>query len=61
MITMENSPALLSLTEAGRRLGKDRDTIRRWIRRGYLLGKQVGGRTYVTVEELERFLREGQR
>lgn len=61
MKTMDDSPPLLSLTEVGKRLRKDRGTVRRWIDRGYLEGKRLGGRTYVTTAELDRFLREGQR
>lgn len=61
MNTMTDGPALLTMTQVGERLGRNRATIRQWIKRGYLRGKQVNGRTYVTAAELERFLREGNR
>jgi excisionase family DNA binding protein len=50
---------LLSLSQVGRRLKKDRATVRRWVERGRLHGTRVGQRTYIRVDELDRFLREG--
>jgi excisionase family DNA binding protein len=50
---------LLNLSEAGRRLGKSRWTVRSWIESGYLRAVRIGDRRYVTADEVERVRREG--
>lgn len=60
-MTADKSPPLLNLSEAGRRLGKSRWTVRTWINRGYLRAVRVGDRSYVSADEVERLRQEGER
>ncbi len=44
--------------EVAKRLEKDEETIRRWLRSGKLRGVKIGGRLYFVPEaEVERALR----
>lgn len=45
---------LLTLSAAGRRLGKHRGTIRAWIMSGRLDGIEVAGQPHTSIEALER-------
>lgn len=50
---------LFNLSRAGRALGVDRSTVRRWIDAGYLHAVRVGSRSYIPADEVERVRREG--
>ncbi len=47
----------LSVQEVAKRLGKDEETIRRWLRSGKLRGRKIGRLHFVTEAEVERMLR----
>jgi excisionase family DNA binding protein len=49
----------LTVAQVAERLQVSEVTVRRWLREGALVGKQLGGRAgwRVSVEELERFMR----
>ncbi len=49
---------VLSLVDAGERLGVSAHTLRRSVLRGTLHGVKVGKTWLVTVEEVERYARE---
>lgn len=51
------SPPLLNITHAARRLGVDRKTVYRWIFTGDLAAVKMGGRNYIAGAEVERVLR----
>lgn len=59
-MTADKSPPLLNLSQAGRRLGKSRWTVRAWIDSGYLRAVRIGNRHYVSADEVERLRREGE-
>ncbi len=43
---------MLTVAEAANRVGKDRETVRRWIRSGRLRAKRVGGRHAISDRDL---------
>ena len=43
---------MLSVTEAGRRTGRDPETIRRWIRAGRLRARKVGNKHMIDEADL---------
>lgn len=45
---------LLTMPQAGRRLGKHPDTIRNWITRGALDGVKVAGKWHTSLEAITR-------
>jgi hypothetical protein len=44
--------AMLDVTEAGRRSGRDPETIRRWIRTGKLRARKVGNKHMIDEDDL---------
>lgn len=50
---------MLTVPQAARRLAKNPETIRRWIRSGRLPARKVGTQHVIEEEDLER-LREGE-
>jgi excisionase family DNA binding protein len=44
---------MLDVTEAGRRSGRDPETIRRWIRSGKLRARKVGNKHMIDESDLE--------
>jgi len=44
----------LSVREVAQLLGKDEETIRRWLRSGKLRGRKIGPLHFVTEAEVER-------
>lgn len=48
---------LYSTRELADMFGKDVETIRRWIRSGYLPARKMGGSYYIEEEVLRRVLR----
>jgi len=55
-----NESEFLPVTEAARKLGIDRVTLFRWIKKGYLAAKTLpSGRHRIPVDEVERLLHEG--
>jgi excisionase family DNA binding protein len=47
----------LSVREVAERLGKNEETIRRWLRSGKLRGRKIGTLHFVKEAEVERVLR----
>lgn len=45
---------LLTIPQAGRRLGKHPDTVRNWIMRGALDGVKVAGKLHTSLEAIAR-------
>lgn len=52
---------MLTLAEAAARLGLERDTLRRQVRRGKLRARKVGPIWTVSEREVERYARENRR
>lgn len=52
---------LLTVNEAAMRLGKDPETIRRWIWRGRLRSQKVGGQHFIAPEDLDSAVHKGGR
>lgn len=48
---------LYSTKELAEMFGKDVETIRRWVRSGYLPARKIGGSYYIEEEILKRVLR----
>ncbi len=46
--------------EVAKRVGKDEETVRRWLRSGKLRGRKIGRDYFVTEAEVERVLRKGE-
>lgn len=53
---VRTSPGWLTTGQAADRLGVTIPTVKDWIRRGTLKGRQVGNRWWVSVESVERVL-----
>lgn len=53
---MENQ-ALVSVTDAARRLGRSTEQVRRYLREGRLEGRRIGGQWFIESETLVTFLR----
>jgi len=51
------SENIVTLTEAGRRLGKTRETVAAYVRAGKLDGATLDGRVHTSLEALARFVR----
>jgi excisionase family DNA binding protein len=49
---------MLTVPEAARRVGRNPETIRRWIRAGKLRSQKVGTQHLIEEEELDAFLGE---
>lgn len=51
----------LTVREASERLKVNEDTVRRWLRAGYLHGTRLSGKAgwRVSKSEVQRFLRQG--
>jgi excisionase family DNA binding protein len=49
---------MLDVTEAGRRAGRDPETIRRWIRSGKLRAQKVGNKHMVAEADLAAVVEE---
>ena len=47
---------MLTVPEAARRVGKDPETIRRWIRAGRLTARKVGTQHVIEEADLDRLL-----
>jgi excisionase family DNA binding protein len=47
---------MITVPEAARRVGKDPETIRRWIRAGRLAARKVGTQHVIEEEELDALL-----
>ena len=47
---------MLTVPEAARRVGKDPETVRRWIRAGKLRSQKVGTQHVIDEQDLEAFL-----
>lgn len=45
---------LIGMTEAGRLMGRNRETVRRWIKRGVIEGVELDGKVYTTAEAIRR-------
>lgn len=43
---------MLTVPEAARRLGRNPETLRRWIREGKLLARKVGTQHFIAEEDL---------
>lgn len=52
----EPLPALLSTAEIGERFGRSARTIRRWVRRGYLVPVRVGGAVFFRAEDVRQLI-----
>lgn len=50
---------MLTVPEAARRLGRDPETIRRWIRAGKLRARKVGTQHVIEEEDLDATAEEG--
>jgi excisionase family DNA binding protein len=46
---------MLTVPEAARRVGRDPETVRRWIRAGKLRARKVGTQHVIEEEDLEAF------
>ena len=46
---------MLTVPEAARRVGRDPETVRRWIRSGKLRARKVGTQHVIDDKDLERF------
>ena len=55
------TPPLLTLEEAARRLHTSKFSIRRWIREGKLPGIRIGQEWRVDPADLEEFIRQGRK
>lgn len=54
---MTNGHPLITVPEVARRLGRNPQLVRRWMREGRLRGEKFGRDWLVTERELERFRR----
>lgn len=50
---------MLTVPEAARRVGRDAETVRRWIRSGRLRAEKVGLQYLIDVDDLEQAASEG--
>ena len=50
---------MLTVPEAAKRVGRDPETVRRWIRAGKLRSQKVGTQHLVDEEELDDLVSEG--
>ncbi|MGQ0668813.1 MAG: helix-turn-helix domain-containing protein [Actinomycetota bacterium] len=50
---------MLTVPEAARRVGRDPETVRRWIRSGKLRSRKVGTQHLVDEGDLEEFMDDG--
>ena len=59
---MESQAELLSVAEAGRRLERSTEQVRRYLREGRLRGRRIGGQWFIdrnAAEHFRRRLRDG--
>ena len=49
-------PILLSTAEIAERFGRSARTIRRWVRRGYLVPVRVGGAVFFRAEDVRQLI-----
>lgn len=49
----------MTASAAGKKVGKARYTIQRWIETGKVEGTRVGERIYVNMESLKKYLGDG--
>jgi excisionase family DNA binding protein len=54
LLAEEEKRELVTVLQAGRLLGKSRDTIYRWLEEGRLEGRKVGGRWLVYRDAVEK-------
>jgi excisionase family DNA binding protein len=50
---------MLTVPEAARRVGRDPETVRRWIRSGKLRSQKVGTQHLIDEDDLDQFGRDG--
>jgi excisionase family DNA binding protein len=50
---------MLTVPEAARRLGRNPETVRRWIREGKLRSQKVGTQHFIDERELDELLADG--
>jgi excisionase family DNA binding protein len=58
MATTTSGPGVLTTPQAGKRVHRSDETIRRWIAEGRLRARLVGGRWFVDAQSLAALERE---
>jgi excisionase family DNA binding protein len=53
--TLERDNALLSVSEAARRLERSTEQVRRYLREGRLSGRRIGGQWFIERATLDQF------
>jgi excisionase family DNA binding protein len=52
----KDAGGLLTIQQTADRLGRNRSTIKRWLREGTLAGVRIGNRTYVRSQTVQRIV-----